>query len=277
MRCWSLLVAGTLVCASAVAATGTSTRDMVAIPAGPFTMGSDDGPPDERPAHQVELAAYAIDHLPVTNAQFAEFLNAMGTHNKQGERLYDFDDSDARIHQRGAQWTADAGYDYHPAVEPTWAGARDYCAWRGLRLPTEAEWEKAARGTDRRKYPWGDAAPDRTRAQFGARGSGRVCGERGAGGCAEGAEELVDLFSERAFGRAACRPKHADHRGRRADVAEGIDATLERKLVGNAGAREAVGGAAQRNVGIEGAVGGFDAGATQRRAEADGVGVAVGS
>ena len=163
------LVAGILVCAPAAAATSAAPHDMVAIPAGAFTMGSDEGPPDERPAHQVELATYAIARLPVTNAQFAEFLNAIGTHNKQGERLYDFDDSDARIHQRGAQWTADAGYANHPAVEPTWAGARDYCAWRGLRLPTEAEWEKAARGTDRRKYPWGDAAPDRTRAQFGAR------------------------------------------------------------------------------------------------------------
>ena len=130
---------------------------MVTIPAGAFTMGSDDGPPDERPAHQVELAAYAIDRLPVTNAQFAEFLNAIGTHNKQGERLYDFDDSDARIHQRGAQWTADAGYANHPAVEPTWSGARDYCAWRGLRLPTEAEWEKAARGgLEAKRYSWGD-------------------------------------------------------------------------------------------------------------------------
>ena len=132
-------------------------------------MGSDDGPPDERPVHQVALGTYMVDRQPVTNARFAEFLNAIGTHNKQGERLYDFDDSDARIHQRGAQWTADADYANHPAVEPTWAGARDYCAWRGKRLPTEAEWEKAARGTDGRKYPWGNTAPDSSRAQFGAR------------------------------------------------------------------------------------------------------------
>ena len=141
---------------------------MVPVPGGPFTMGSDEGPADERPAHTVALPAFSIERLPVTNAQFAEFLNAIGTHNAQGERLYDFDDSDARIHQRGTAWSADAGFGNHPAVEPTWTGARDYCAWRGRRLPTEAEWEKAARGPDGRKYPWGDAAPDRTRAHFGA-------------------------------------------------------------------------------------------------------------
>jgi iron(II)-dependent oxidoreductase len=165
----ALLVAGTLGCVSAALAADAATPDMVAIPAGLFTMGSNDGPADERPAHQVELRAFAIDRLPVTNAQFAEVLNAIGTHNKQGERLYDFDDDDARIHQHGSQWSADSGYADHPAVEPTWAGARDYCAWRGKRLPTEAEWEKAARGTDGRKYPWGNAAPDNTRAQFGRR------------------------------------------------------------------------------------------------------------
>ncbi|MDB5812284.1 MAG: hypothetical protein JWN94_4406 [Betaproteobacteria bacterium] len=150
------------------AATDVDT-DMARIPAGAFSMGSDKGPADERPAHQIELAAFSIDRLPVTNAQFAAFLNQAGTHNAAGERLYDFDDGDARIHRHGTQWAADRGFEDHPAVEPTWAGARDYCTSRGKRLPTEAEWEKAARGTDGRKYPWGNAAPDRTRAQFGAR------------------------------------------------------------------------------------------------------------
>jgi iron(II)-dependent oxidoreductase len=143
--------------------------DMVAVPAGPFIMGSDDGPADERPAHRVTLPGFLIDRYPVTNARLADFLQAAGTHNRQGERLYDFDDPDARVHRDGAsRWAADQGYENHPAVETTWAGARDYCASLGKRLPTEAEWEKAARGTDGRRYPWGNAAPDRRRAQFGA-------------------------------------------------------------------------------------------------------------
>ena len=132
-------------------------------------MGGNDGPADERPAHQVSLPTFAIDRLPVTNAQFAEFLNHGGSSNKQNERLYDDDDADARIHRQGSHWLADQGYGHHPAVESSWAGARDYCAWRGKRLPTEAEWEKAARGSDGRKYPWGNMPPDRTRAQYGAR------------------------------------------------------------------------------------------------------------
>lgn len=132
-------------------------------------MGSKDGPADERPPHQVNVAAFAIDRLPVTNAQFAEFLNHTGPHNKQNERLYDDDDGDARIHRQGNRWVADKGYEGHPVVEPSWAGSRDYCAWRDQRLPTEAEWEKAARGTDGRTYPWGNTPPDRTRAQFSAK------------------------------------------------------------------------------------------------------------
>lgn len=142
--------------------------DMVTVPAGPFTMGRDDGPEDERPAHEVTLPGFLIDRLMVTNAEFAAFLDAVGTLNARGERLYDDDDNDARIHKVEGRWRADAGYERHPVVEASWAGARDYCAWRGKRLPSEAEWEKAARGTDRRRYPWGNAPPDSTRARYGA-------------------------------------------------------------------------------------------------------------
>lgn len=150
------------------AAERTAQSDMVSIPAGPFTMGSNDGPQDERPAHQITLPAFTIDRFPVTNAQFAEFLNAVGYTNAKGEHLFDHDDLDARIHRAGGKWIADNGFESHPVVEVSWAGARDYCIWRGKRLATEAEWEKAARGTDGRKYPWGGTPPDRSRARFGA-------------------------------------------------------------------------------------------------------------
>jgi iron(II)-dependent oxidoreductase len=144
-------------------------QEMVTIPAGAFTMGRDDGPTDERPAHEVKLAAFTIERFPVTNARFADFLNAVGPLNSTGERLFDVEDPDARIHQVSGRWLPDRGYEQHPVVEVSWAGARDYCAWRGKRLPTEAEWEKAARGADARLYPWGSTPPDRRRAQFGAR------------------------------------------------------------------------------------------------------------
>ena len=132
-------------------------------------MGSNEGPADERPAHKLTLASFLIGRFPVTNARFAEFLNAMGPFNARRERLFDFDDPDARVHRVQGKWVADPGFEQHPVVEVTWAGARDYCAWRGQRLPSEAEWEKAARGTDQRRYPWGNTPPDRSRAQFSAR------------------------------------------------------------------------------------------------------------
>jgi formylglycine-generating enzyme required for sulfatase activity len=141
---------------------------MLHIPAGPFVMGSDTGPADERPQHQVDLDAFWIGRTLVTNAQFAEFLSAVGPRNAHGERLFDVDDRDARIHQQGQKWVAEAGFATHPVVEVSWVGARDYCRWLGKRLPTEAEWEKAARGTDGRRYPWGNSLPDHTRAQYNA-------------------------------------------------------------------------------------------------------------
>ena len=141
---------------------------MIDIPAGAFRMGSDSGPADERPAHQVVLPAFAIERTPVTNAQFAEFLEAAGPRNARGERLFDDDDPDARIHFVRGRWRADAGFEDHPVVEVSFRGATEYCARSGKRLPTEAEWEKAARGADGRRYPWGNEAPDATRARFAA-------------------------------------------------------------------------------------------------------------
>ena len=137
------------------------------VQAGAFWMGRDDGPSDEAPLHRVYVRDFWIERHKVTNAEFAQFLNATGLRPPGSERRYDEDDADARIHRTEARWIADPGFEGHPVVEVSWFGARDYCAWRGRRLPTEAEWEKAARGDDRRLFPWGVAAPAPHLAVFG--------------------------------------------------------------------------------------------------------------
>jgi formylglycine-generating enzyme required for sulfatase activity len=117
---------------------------MIEIPAGPFVMGSDEGDPDETPAHEVDLPAYEIDQFEVTNAQFAQFVAEMD---------YQTDAEKAGI----GNWRDFAGgKDNHPVVKVSWNDAKAFCEWAGKRLPTEAEWEKAARGDDGRLYPWGD-------------------------------------------------------------------------------------------------------------------------
>ncbi|MEY3665805.1 MAG: hypothetical protein RLZZ153_1987 [Pseudomonadota bacterium] len=140
--------------------------DMVKIPAGPFIMGSNEGHEDERPAHTVTLAAFEIDRLQVSNAEFAQFLARYGTSDSSGRRYFDWDDRDARIHRIDGVWRADPGFEDHPVVEASWLGALAYCQSLGKRLPTEAEWEKAARGTDARRYPWGNEAPTSLQARF---------------------------------------------------------------------------------------------------------------
>jgi len=147
---------------------GKDSSPTIRIPAGAFLMGSNEGPEDERPQHKVNVTEFFIDRNKITNRQFAIFLNAVGAHGPRGETYYDADDNDARVHRRDGKWRADAGREDHPVVEVSWPGALAYCAWAGKRLPTEAEWEKAARGTDGRKYPWGNDVPDRVRAHFGA-------------------------------------------------------------------------------------------------------------
>jgi formylglycine-generating enzyme required for sulfatase activity len=129
---------------------------MVSVPAGEFEMGSESGDSDESPVHSVYLDAFWIDQTEVTNAMFAAFLNEQGNQSEGGTTWLDADIADALIEQSGGQWAPKDGFGDHPVVEVTWYGVRAYCQWAGRRLPTEAEWEKAARGEDSRTYPWGE-------------------------------------------------------------------------------------------------------------------------
>jgi formylglycine-generating enzyme required for sulfatase activity len=120
---------------------------MIEIPAGPFTMGSNEGGEDEAPARELDLPAFEIDKFEVTNADFASFVEVTGYRT----------DAEAKEEGRSRNWRMAAeGKDDHPVVFVSWNDAVAFCQWVGKRLPTEAEWEKAARGTDGRTYPWGN-------------------------------------------------------------------------------------------------------------------------
>jgi formylglycine-generating enzyme required for sulfatase activity len=169
------------------------------VQAGAFWMGRDDGPADEAPLHRVYVRDFWIERHKVTNAEFAAFLNARGVASAEGERRYDAEDGDARIRlvpaaEPHAGWVAARGHERHPVVEVSWFGARDYCAWRGRRLPTEAEWEKAARGgTEGQRFPWGNDI-DPTRGNYLADpGAKRERGTRPCGTYAANAYGLCDM------------------------------------------------------------------------------------
>jgi len=115
---------------------------MIAIPAGEFTMGSQKEV--ERPPHPVSVNAFEIDKFEVTNEQFEKFVADTGyvtDAEKAGDTSWRY-------------WAQ--GKPTHPVVKVSWNDAKAYCEWAEKRLPTEAEWEKAARGTDGRTYPWGN-------------------------------------------------------------------------------------------------------------------------
>jgi serine/threonine-protein kinase len=125
--------------------------DWVTIPAGAFVMGSDGANVlDESPAHRVKVAEFEIARVPVTNEQYFDFVRAMN-HPPPGHWL------DGKIPH---------GLGDHPVTYVDWYDAHAFAAWCGARLPTEAEWEKAACGDEGRLYPWGNEPADSRRAHF---------------------------------------------------------------------------------------------------------------
>jgi serine/threonine-protein kinase len=167
----------------------TDTMVGVYVPAGDFLMGSTEAEitkisqgcwrcnyENEKPQHTVYLDAYWIDQTDVTNAMFAQFVSAT---------LYKTDAEKAgagsAFNVAGGYWTKTAGADWQhprgpsstitgqakrPVVQVSWNDAKAYCEWAGRQLPTEAQWEKAARGADGKTYPWGNYAPNASVLDF---------------------------------------------------------------------------------------------------------------
>ncbi|MBI5513253.1 MAG: SUMF1/EgtB/PvdO family nonheme iron enzyme [Deltaproteobacteria bacterium] len=150
--------------------------DLVPVPAGPFLMGSDAvGEPDEWPRHTVDVPAFSIDRTEVPRSAYDRCVRAGAC--REARPL------DARFERPTL-----------PVVGVSWHQARAYCAWAGRRLPTEEEWEKAARGTDGRTYPWGETYPTNALAVFGraeATGSPDPVGSHPRGASPYGALDLA--------------------------------------------------------------------------------------
>ncbi len=121
---------------------GDEGREMVQIPGGPFTMGSQDGDPDEAPEHQVFLKGFFLDQKEVTQQEYLRFAKMT---KRPTPRIEVFEDDQSKLLK-----------PEFAVMSVTWDEAVAYCKWAGKRLPTEAEWEKAGRGEGKKKYPWGD-------------------------------------------------------------------------------------------------------------------------
>lgn len=163
---------------------GKDGAPMVQVSAGEFIMGSDKGDEDEAPTHRVSLHAFYIDKFEVTNGRFAKYVEAI-----QSEPPWGFADKDTPVTHadRPVRWV-------------NWMDAMGYCLWIGKRLPTEAEWEKAARGTDERMYPWGNDPPTPVHAVYGLKEGGAetvsVIGNHHMGQSPYGVQDLAGNLYE---------------------------------------------------------------------------------
>lgn len=162
-RSWRALLAlattmGLISLVGPAAAAGSEERDpveMIRIPAGPFLMGNPTGVgrPDEQPRRKIYVDSFFIDKYEVTNARYLSFVRQTG-HRSPPDPYGDGELLSAK------------GIEHLPVVQINWYDAVEYCHWAGKRLPSEAEWEKAARGQDGRLFPWGNEAATAAHANF---------------------------------------------------------------------------------------------------------------
>jgi len=149
--------------------------DMVVISKGWFIMGLNEGELNEGPEHEVFLDTFLIDKYEVSAENFTDFLNDKGNPE---EKYFSYDQYSTIIgvsfvngnpdetNKKPEKYLPKKGFENYPANNVSWLGADAYCRWKGKRLPTESEWEKAARGKDKRIYPWGNSIPDSTKARY---------------------------------------------------------------------------------------------------------------
>ncbi len=138
-------------------------KNMVFVSGGVYKMGSNETfPPDRKPLHEVYVSPFYIDKYETTNAEFAAFLNALGN----PESAYIKISATPYINQVNGIFTVSKGKEDLPVNFVSWYGADAYCRWRGKRLATEAEWEKAARGPAALKYSWGNSIPNKKNGNF---------------------------------------------------------------------------------------------------------------